>query len=517
MVIATVQVSFAQPAISLFGPFVPNQLACPAGSGMAASTVVDVFFDVNQVAKTASDASGNWRVCFSIPANASPGEHSVVAVDLANNAALNDLFISAPWAEVHRGSMEKSANPSENQLNRSNVSGLLLDRIVPGFGTGVITGITVVDGNLAFTSTDGIGGADAFRGPGRELLWQLNGTSTPPSQPVAPLVTFSDDGTSLIREIFFGTTTGLVGRVEITDSFSSKFTPVWQQPAGTVSFTGAPAGNFLCVLFPSGDGHLYCLVQSSGGQLWAAALGGKVGSPTCPDNVNIYVANSTGKLFRLNSSGKTLFSVAAAANMSPPVFVNTLLLITRTDGKVEALSPTNLAVVWTTAAPVSPFVGSVAVIGQTAYGVTTNGTVYAINLADGTFAWHVALGGGYSRGPAVSPGLVYLTAAKRLVVLRSDTGALLFSTITSASITAGPVVSDGAVYIGTSDNQVLQYDLNPSGGGQQQPQVQHSIKGEQAGTLTVMRREPMPAKSVDLDALHRDPSMPITPYGGTAH
>ena len=497
----------AQPTIALQGPMAPTQLACPSGTGMGANTVVDVFFDPAQVAKTASTATGTWRVCFHVPANAAPGEHSVTAVDSLNNAATNGLFVSAPWGEHHFASRKKSASPTENQLNTSNLSGLELDRSLEGHAPGSITGITAIDGNVAFTSTDGFGGADAFRGGTRQFAWFLQNSGPP--QPIPPYVSYADDGTTLSRSIFFANNNGQVNRVDISDNdIESGFTHRWTQPAGTANFSGAPTAA-LCtfmttfsqgVLLPSSDGHLYCLDQGIGSQTWVLALGGRVGSPTCPDNSNIYVANSLGTLFHINSFGATkLYSVAASAGMDAPVYTGNFLLVTRTDGKVEALVPSTGALVWTTASPVTPFVGSAAALNNFAYAVTTNGTVYAINLSDGSFAWSHALGGVAKLSPAVTRGLVYVAIGARLWILNAATGAILWTHPTGSTVTAGPVVSDGSIFFGTTADNLDQYDLHPV-----------------SGPIQLKRSFGVPSKSIELQDLRRDPNMPITPFGEIA-
>src|SRR5439155_8598897 len=143
--------------MTLEGPLAPTMVACPYGSGLSGNAAVDIYFDAIHVIRTAADAGGVYRGCFHVPKDATPEAHQVTAIDAYATGAVNGLFVAAPWTEYHALSRKKSGSPTEDQLNAATVASLESDTVRGGTVPGSITGITVAEGKVTFTSTDGFG------------------------------------------------------------------------------------------------------------------------------------------------------------------------------------------------------------------------------------------------------------------------------------------------------------------------------------------------------------------------
>lgn len=106
--------------------------------------------------------------------------------------------------------------------------------------------------------------------------------------------------------------------------------------------------------------------------------------------------------------------------------------------------------------------------GSTAYFFdTSNGLVYAINTADGTFKWNEAVSTSSGYGTSISidsDGTLYLTTDTEVVAVNDNatSGAIKWATEISQANSSGVVIgSDGILYTGSSAGV---YALNPADG-----------------------------------------------------
>ncbi len=100
-------------------------------------------------------------------------------------------------------------------------------------------------------------------------------------------------------------------------------------------------------------------------------------------------------------------------------------------------------------------IGCAAVISPAADRVVfanTQGTVKALNLADGSLLWQTPTGGKVFSTPALTDDCVYIASTdKNIYCLSLQDGSIRWSYPTPKGIVASPAVWDGKVYIGASD------------------------------------------------------------------
>lgn len=152
-------------------------------------------------------------------------------------------------------------------------------------------------------------------------------------------------------------------------------------------------------------------------------------------------------------------------SVGPPVLDsdNGIVHVADGSGTVTALDGEDGSTVWSTTlddgATAEP-----ALADGTLY-VTTDNDLVALDAADGTALWNAPLAGPVDVQPAVAGGLVY-TAGDRGVVEAFDAGgcdsgacAPLWSADTGAGITSAPAVSQGQLYVTTTDGRLVAYGL----------------------------------------------------------
>jgi len=100
-----------------------------------------------------------------------------------------------------------------------------------------------------------------------------------------------------------------------------------------------------------------------------------------------------------------------------------------------------------------------------------NGTLYALNLSDGSEKWSAATQGQIVGGPVASDGTVYVGSADRcLYAFAVDSGDQRFNPVcTGEKIWSTPVVSNGVVYFSSMDKKVYAIDATTGEAGWPQP------------------------------------------------
>lgn len=124
----------------------------------------------------------------------------------------------------------------------------------------------------------------------------------------------------------------------------------------------------------------------------------------------------------------------------------------RNDGYATSAAPTaEPSKRWTTT--LSGAIGDqVAVVDGTVYAATDDGTVHALEAANGDERWAESLEGGRTQCPCVVDGRVVVgTDAGELVALNAANGKREW-TAELAGPVAGPTAADGTVYVGTSED-----------------------------------------------------------------
>src|SRR3954452_22812880 len=119
--------AIASPAVVLSssaGP--PTSTVTVTGSGFTASTLVDIYFDINDVCLSIASDAGAVSCSIKIPKEAQPQTHWISAVQRDNfTGAQKPFIVRTDWPQFHGLNAKHTGfNPYENVINQSNVRNL---------------------------------------------------------------------------------------------------------------------------------------------------------------------------------------------------------------------------------------------------------------------------------------------------------------------------------------------------------------------------------------------------------
>ena len=142
----------------------------------------------------------------------------------------------------------------------------------------------------------------------------------------------------------------------------------------------------------------------------------------------------------------------AAAVTSDAVFVGDL------EGTIHAINRANGELKWK-ALDDSKVWGHVSTDGNRVYSAHSNGALYALDVADGSLEWLLETEGDIVSGTVVSDGLVYFVSSDPFVyAVGADTGDVVWSTELLGGSYATPRLQDGSLLIGSFDDRVYSLD-----------------------------------------------------------
>lgn len=238
----------------------------------------------------------------------------------------------------------------------------------------------------------------------------------------------------------------------------------------------APSGG--AVYFITADGLLHAL-NSAGQQIFVRSAGGV--SPAVAANGTIYAEGTAGGLMALNPGGKLRWFAEIGRGVGPLAVgsdntvydaTDTELVAIDAGGAIEwqismpgvrqALTAPGTGVVAVTDgglvalaadgasqwsfAPPSGIAGDVAISGDTIYAAASNGTLYALNPADGSELWHRA-GSGASQGGVAANGTSVLFEDGGTLTALDSAGTLAWSSGGfEAEAVAPAIAASGTVF-----------------------------------------------------------------------
>jgi outer membrane protein assembly factor BamB len=247
--------------------------------------------------------------------------------------------------------------------------------------------------------------------------------------------------------------------------------PKWSFETGG-PITGSAAVSNGRVYFGSTDKNIYCLDAFSGAKIWNKELGYQIRSTpaiignvlyTGADDGNIYAldASNGNQIWKTFAGGKTDFMFTSTIQLrSSPIIDGNNLVVGAIDGKVYCLNTADGNVKWTV--QTNSAVGATAAISKgVVYIDSADGTLLAINEANGDIIWNATVPGGTDLGkicmfgtPTVAEGRVYIEngqeyfvffgppAPAKFFAFNQTTGALLFN----ATISGGADEAKSFVY-----------------------------------------------------------------------
>jgi hypothetical protein len=272
-----------------------------SGGGFEASESVDVYFDNTDEARAATNAHGYFApVKLHVPAAAVPGMHWVSAKGRTSGRSAQRRFtVATPWDQFGRVPRHTHANPYENVLSPSNVSGLTR---AWHYRTG------------AGVSSPAVAHGVVYAGSADDSVYALNARTG------AKLWSYATGGT------VFSSPAVAKGVVYVGSYDNSVYAlnaktgaKLWSYPTGFQIYSSPAVANGT-VYVGSFDGNLYALNAATGARLWSfAAPGGFFSSPAVANGV-VYAGAENGTTYALDAAtGARLWSSGTGGNSFPVV------------------------------------------------------------------------------------------------------------------------------------------------------------------------------------------------------
>lgn len=433
----------------------PATTVTASGEGYGPGERVLVRFDRTLVATPRATGAGTFTAELTIPPQARPGRHVVVALGrTTQEVAHAPLAVRTDWPNFRFDAAHTGTNPYENVLTPTNVPALRLAwqqqlaEPVDYSSPTIVAGVAYIgtrDGGLWAVDANGCGGAFCT-----EPLWIGRGGIQVIDSPLwhdgVVYVGAQESQTSNDGRLLAFAADGCGAPVCV---------PLWKGDAGPQSILqSSPAAFEDTILVGSFDGRLYAFAAGGCGEplcapLWTAATGGHIeSSPTIIDGV-AYVGSNDRGLYAFDARG------CGAPTCSP---------------------------LWRGAAGGPIFESSPAV----ANGIVYVGTDHALVAFDAAGCgaptcqplWQGRRGQDFVSGsPAVANGFVYIGLENGLGVFDANgcgaptcapvwTG---FGPGTQAVVASSPAVANGVVYVGRNTAEVFAFDANGCGAFQCNP------------------------------------------------
>ena len=142
-----------------------------------------------------------------------------------------------------------------------------------------------------------------------------------------------------------------------------------------------------------------------------------------------------------------------------PVISNGVAYVSSYDGTLMALNVANGNDVWDATVGIGdPIVGGPAVGGGRVFVGSSDGGLYSYSEEDGSFQWIFETGNSIWATPAVSNGRVYFGSMDQKVYALDLDGQPVWEFATGGAVTAEPLVQDGRVYIGSFSSDFYALD-----------------------------------------------------------
>ena len=403
-----------------------------SGGGFSPGASVDIYFDDQDQVLATPDSSGSLsKLAISVPAPASPGQHTVSAVPRGGGAATQTSFtVRTNWTEYGFSAQRTFDNAHENVLSASTVSRLGLKWSFPAGGA-ITSSPAVSNGVVYFGSQDGnVYALDDTTGT---ELWSYTTGAGVSSSPAVI------DGLLFVGSDAFYALDATTG------------TEVW---SAAIAGTSSPAVEngvvYFATLQPTifTGGSVYALNARTGEPLWqyttpipfnyscwdvAVAYTTVYGG--C-ENLTLRLDATTGQIIWRRNDGP---AVAAAGGVVYTTSGYDILFAIEPGGSV----------LWKygLGGGASSAVSAPAVSNDAAYAGIKGGSLSAVNLTSGASLW--TANGQFTTTPAVANGVVYIGSDQEMHALDGSTGKVLWTHKAPAGCAA--VVANGTLYFCSGD------------------------------------------------------------------
>ncbi|RJR34844.1 MAG: hypothetical protein C4567_15125 [Deltaproteobacteria bacterium] len=425
----------------------PKKQLTITGAEFEAFEAVDIFFDLDDLALTVSDSTGQFSATLKVPATAAPGTHWVTAIGRRSGLAAQKAFsVNTNWYQYRYNTSRTGFNPHENVLRVGNVGDL---QFLWGYDTahGIESTPAVVDGRVYVGNYWG-------------QLYCFNAATGGVYSGWPVLASASIMGSPAVYS----------GRVYIGDEagqlhcFNAK-TGITQ--TGWPKIIGSPiqsspvvSGNIIYVGCSNGKVYAYNRTTGAPRPSWPVSTGGAVTASPAVAKGRVFVGSQDKKLYAFNAvggaklwdSGTTITDIIDYS--TPAVGPNDMVYVGSVDRKLYCFRASTGAKLWDSGENITAQIRcSPAVAKNRVYVGSLDGKLHAFNARTGALlpGWPVTTGGNIYSAPTVANGVVYVGSADGcLYAFDAVSGALLCQWNTGEQILrSSPVVVNGTVYLGT--------------------------------------------------------------------
>jgi outer membrane protein assembly factor BamB len=202
---------------------------------------------------------------------------------------------------------------------------------------------------------------------------------------------------------------------------------------------------------------------------WRAIVGGGGAASASVADSRVYVVRNSpnapgGKLYALDSNtGHELWNFPPDAltgdfSSTTPAVANGIVYfgVNRFITVVFAVNAASGAEVWRHNGPIANIVSSPTLIDGRVYVAFTDGSIRALDAANGQLIWGVMADQGAYSSPAIADGRLYIAFHNRgLLALDANTGATLWLAPMPGPQWSSPAVDNGRVFVGSRDDHKL--------------------------------------------------------------
>jgi len=232
----------------------------------------------------------------------------------------------------------------------------------------------------------------------------------------------------------------------------------WGFQAGPVESSPLLSGDHVYVTTVIGD--VYCLVASTGNEVWKFEGGGKErlkgfrSSPSADETLVVF-GSDDGNLYALDrTSGKEAWTRQTGGSIfAAPVLISNMAIVGNLKGSVVAVDMTNGEIRWTYDVG-SPVYAAAASDGKSLFCSASNGTVYALDHG-GRLKWKFSTKAILNATPLVTDGVLFAGSMDRvLYALDVLTGREIWRYTAEGRIRVSPVLW-GNILLVTSEDKYI--------------------------------------------------------------
>jgi outer membrane protein assembly factor BamB len=384
----------------------PTLSTTATGQGFGASETVDLTFDAIPVGSTTTSSSGSFSTRFSVPATATPGNHTATATGSSSGLTAQATFlVRTNWPRFHFDDANSGFNPFENVLSPANVGELVQKWAVPTAPGAAPS--PVVSGGLVFVApADGIVRAlDPATG---HTVWAVD-----------------------------------------TGGAMNGFAP-------TVAGNAVYVGNL--------SGEVFAIAAATGRVLWNESLGdGAIANTLLVAHgfvyASVYVDSGVTNDVLDARTGAILFTLNFLLVGSPATAAGVVYTTYGFGAQIVAETGLTGAVLWDTSFGGEIVDADAPAVADAQVYAGVEGHLFALDAQTGGVVWKKAVTN-VDSGPAVANGVVYFDPSENLSAYDEATGARLWKQSTPGDSGSSAAVANGVAYVGTARGQLQAFDAS---------------------------------------------------------